>query len=66
MKMKIILVNLLLLSLPSFAYLDMGTGSYILQSLLAGFFAVVYFVKIYWFKLSAFISKIFKKKNSHN
>jgi hypothetical protein len=48
-------------STNSFAYLDMGTGSYIIQAILAGFFASLFFIKTYWFKLSAFISKILGK-----
>jgi hypothetical protein len=39
----------------------MGTGSYIIQAILAGFFASLFFIKTYWFKLSQFISKIFGK-----
>ena len=48
-------------STNSFAYLDMGTGSYIIQAILAGFFASLFFIKTYWFKLSQFISKIFSR-----
>ena len=50
-----------LTSTNSFAYLDMGTGSYIIQAILAGFFATLFFIKVYWFKFSKFISKIFGK-----
>ena len=49
-------------SINAHSYLDLGTGSYIIQSILAGFFATVYFVKLYWFKIRAFFSK-FSKKN---
>jgi hypothetical protein len=48
-------------STNSFAYLDMGTGSYIIQAILAGFFASLFFIKTYWFKLSNFISKVFSR-----
>lgn len=44
------------------AYLDMGTGSYIIQAILAGLFTSIYFIKLYWFKLTGFISKIFRRK----
>ena len=50
-----------LFSTKSFAYLDMGTGSYIIQAVLAGFFASLFFIKTYWFKVTRFISKIFSK-----
>ena len=48
-------------STNSFAYLDMGTGSYIIQAILAGFFASLFFIKTYWFKLSKFFSKVFSR-----
>ena len=43
------------------AYLDMGTGSYIIQAILAGLFTSIYFVKLYWFKVTHWIAKIFKR-----
>jgi len=43
------------------AYLDMGTGSYIIQGLLAGLFAGVYAVKAYWLRIRIFFSKWFGK-----
>jgi len=48
-----------LTSTNTYAYLDLGTGSYIIQAILAGFFATLFFLKVYWFKFSKFISKIF-------
>jgi hypothetical protein len=48
----------------AYAYLDMGTGSYILQAILAGVFTGFYFVKLYWVKLTYFISKIFKRNTT--
>ena len=48
-----------LASTNTYAYLDLGTGSYIIQAILAGFFASLFFLKVYWFKFSKFISKIF-------
>jgi len=47
----------------SYAYLDMGTGSYIIQAILAGVFSSIYFVKLYWVKLTHFFSKVFKKNS---
>tara|TARA_B110000003_G_C16230976_1_gene371189 strand:- start:337 stop:531 length:195 start_codon:yes stop_codon:yes gene_type:complete len=44
-----------------YAYLDMGTGSYVIQAILAGVFTSIYFIKLYWLKLTHFFSKIFKK-----
>ncbi len=45
----------------AYAYLDMGTGSYIIQAILAGLFTSIYFIKLYWFKVTHWIAKIFKR-----
>lgn len=53
---------LMLISIPeAHAYLDMGTGSYIIQGLLAGAFAGIYAVKAYWLRIRIFLSKFFGK-----
>lgn len=44
------------------AYLDPGSGSYLLQILLAGFFSALLFIKTFWRKIYYFLKKIFKKK----
>jgi hypothetical protein len=38
----------------SFAYLDPGAGSYILQVVAAMFFGAIFAVKIYWKRLTDF------------
>jgi hypothetical protein len=43
------------------AYLDPGSGSYVLQLLIAGFLSTLYFIKTYWNRIKVFISKIFSK-----
>lgn len=50
---------------PSYAYLDPGTGSIILQALVGLFAAGVATASIYWLKLKTFLSKIFKKQNQN-
>jgi hypothetical protein len=57
----IVIVMIFLLSRSAYAYLDMGTGSYIIQLILAGVFTSLYFIKLYWFKLVSFFSKKFKR-----
>lgn len=57
----IVIVMIFLLSRNAYAYLDMGTGSYIIQLILAGVFTSLYFIKLYWFKLVSFFSKKFKR-----
>jgi|SaaInlStandDraft_2_1057019.scaffolds.fasta_scaffold340537_2 uncharacterized membrane protein len=46
---------------PAYAYLDPGTGSLILQGLIAGVAVMSLTVKIYWYKFLSF----FKKTDLH-
>ncbi|MEZ5276214.1 MAG: hypothetical protein R3F07_07540 [Opitutaceae bacterium] len=39
------------------AYLDPGTGSIILQSIVAGFFGALVAIKIFWHKITGFFRK---------
>ena len=45
------------------AYLDPGTGSYILQLLIAGIASAVLALKIFWEKIAGFFRKVFGKKD---
>ena len=42
---------------PAYAYLDPGTGSMLVQGLIAGVAVVMSFLSIYWQKVKAFFSK---------
>jgi hypothetical protein len=44
---------------PAHAYLDPGTGSYILQALIAGLLGAGLVVKSFWRGIAAFFSRIF-------
>lgn len=44
------------LAAPSHAYLDPGTGSIILQSILAGIAVAMGVLRLYWYRLKAFFS----------
>jgi hypothetical protein len=44
-------------SLDSFAYLDPGTGSMILQGLIAGIAVAGFTIKTYWYKLRSMFGK---------
>lgn len=44
------------LAAPSHAYLDPGTGSIILQSILAGVAVAMGVVRLYWYRLKSFFS----------
>jgi len=41
------------------AYLDPGTGSLILQMLIAGIIGAIYTIKLYWYRLKIFVAQIF-------
>jgi len=59
-----VLLSLVLLMFPrkAFAYLDPGTGSYILQLVLAALFGASFAVRIYFKNVKSFIGRIFSKK----
>ncbi len=46
-----------LIAMPASAYLDPGTGSMILQGLIAGIAIAWFTIKNYWYKLTAFFGK---------
>ena len=56
----IFFVNLFFIE-NSYAYLDPGMGSIILQSILGGIFAGIAYISLYWRKFKN-LFKIFKKK----
>jgi len=46
------------------AYLDPGTGSYLLQMIIAGLVGGAFLVKIFWGKIVAFFKKLFGGRNT--
>ncbi len=63
-KLKLIIVlSFIAFSIPqtAYAYIDPGTGSMILQILIAAFAAIGYTIKVYWGKIKVFIKNIFKR-----
>jgi hypothetical protein len=44
-----------------FAYLDPGSGSFIIQILIASLLGFGYLIKVYWKKIIAFFRKLFGK-----
>ncbi len=50
-----------LFALDANAYLDPGTGSIIIQALIAGFVGAVFIIKIYYRKIKIFFANIFSK-----
>lgn len=43
------------------AYLDPGSGSFILQILIAAFVGGAFVIKAYWRKITSFVARIFKR-----
>jgi len=50
------LLGCTVMAAPSYAYLDPGTGSIILQSILAGIAVAMGVLRLYWYRLKAFFS----------
>lgn len=51
---------------PVYAYIDPGTGSILLQGLLAGVASVIAFGGIFWKRVHSFISSIFPERSKKN
>ena len=60
-RISMTLAGCILLAEPSYAYLDPGTGSIILQSLLAGIAVTIGVLRLYWYRCKAFLSGLRKK-----
>ena len=61
MKSLIVFASLLLVTTPAFAYIDPGTGSFLLQGLIATFLTASFAVRGYWHRVKNFF---FKKPES--
>lgn len=57
MYQTILIAVLIVFSPQAFAYLDPGTGSIILQGLIAGIAVVGFTIKTYWYKILSFFGK---------
>jgi hypothetical protein len=55
---------LLLFCNKAYAYVDPGTGSYILQIVIAGFISAAFMLKLFWRRIQLFISNSILRKNS--
>jgi hypothetical protein len=57
-----LLVGLWLIHPPeAFAYIDPGTGSFILQMLIAGAMGLLFAAKTYWQKITSYVRQVFSK-----
>ena len=44
------------------AYLDPGTGSYVLQLVLAALLGAAFAVKVFWLRIKTFVANLISKK----
>jgi len=64
-----VLLSVFLLPLPFeniSAYIDPGTGSLVIQVLIASFVGGLFAIKIFWGKVKAFLSNLFSKFGKGN
>jgi len=59
----IIIVLLIGFQSPAYAYLDLGTGSYMIQVIIAGFVAFLFFAKSFFLKIKIYWNRFFGKKD---
>ena len=57
LKLLCLIVGLISYTSPAYAYLDPGTGSMLLQGLLAGLAVFISVLSIYWQKVKSFFVK---------
>ena len=57
LKFLCLIICLISYTSPAYAYLDPGTGSMLLQGLVAGLAAIISFLSIYWQKVKSFFIK---------
>lgn len=62
-------IGLLIIPLPARAYLDLGTGSYVIQMVIASAVGISFFIKMHWRRIAEsakrFVSKA-KKDGDHH
>lgn len=51
--------------LNAFAYIDPGSGSYVLQIIIASVLGILTLIKIYWSKLKTFFVSFLAKKSDN-
>jgi len=54
-----------LLSQSAAAYIDPGTGSYVLQVAIAFLVGLAFSIKVFWKKIAAFLQRVFARKTSN-
>jgi len=49
----------------AYAYIDLGTGSYIIQIFIASFIGIIFSMKIYWRKVRTYFINFFYRKHQN-
>ena len=62
-KLSVALLTLFIFAAPAYAYIDPGTGSLVIQMVIAGVAIAAFYLKRYWTKVKAFITRYFVKDN---
>ena len=62
--LKTIVAILLICCMPqlAWAYVDPGTGSYIIQMIIATLVGGLFALKLFWVRIKTFLATVFKKK----
>lgn len=67
MKIRKILIAVLLVQIifcsEAKAYIDPGTGSFVIQALIAGVAGFLYALKLYWANIKTFFAKVLNKND---
>ncbi len=53
----LITLAILIFSTEAYAYIDPGTGSLLIQGLIAGIAAGLYTIKLYWYRIKNFFTR---------
>ncbi len=61
MRLTVVMLLTLVFTGNAYSYLDPGTGSFVLQMLIAGLASALLAVKIFWNNIKAFFAGIFGK-----
>jgi len=66
MKRKLIFPAMIfmLLTTRSYGYIDPGTGSYLVQVIIAAAAGAALGIKLYWKKIKALFTRLYSKKNT--
>lgn len=63
MKFILAFVLYILMTSKGYAYLDPGTGGFIIQAILGFLAAIFAYITLFWNKIKSIFNKFFKKKN---